>query len=114
MATDRPVRILTIAGSDSGGGAGIQADIKTVSALGGFAMSAITSVTSQDTKGIASVVDLEPAFVGEQIRLPLKDIGVDGIKVGMLRLPNLIDEIVDVLDEAAEVPLVIDPHSQCQ
>ncbi|TNE58773.1 MAG: bifunctional hydroxymethylpyrimidine kinase/phosphomethylpyrimidine kinase [Alphaproteobacteria bacterium] len=109
MATDKPVRILTIAGSDSGGGAGIQGDIKTISALGGYAMSAITSVTAQDTRGIGSVVDLDPAFVAEQIRLPLEDIGIDGIKVGMLRSAAVIDAVAEALDGAEEAPLVLDP-----
>ncbi|TNE36356.1 MAG: bifunctional hydroxymethylpyrimidine kinase/phosphomethylpyrimidine kinase [Alphaproteobacteria bacterium] len=109
MATDKPVRILTIAGSDSGGGAGIQGDIKTISALGGYAMSAITSITAQNTQGIGQIVDLDPDVVAAQIRLPLEDIGVDGIKVGMLRTAPLIEAVVAAIDGAEEAPLVVDP-----
>ncbi|MEM3168344.1 MAG: bifunctional hydroxymethylpyrimidine kinase/phosphomethylpyrimidine kinase, partial [Nitrososphaerota archaeon] len=77
-------RALTIAGSDSGGGAGIQADLKTFAALGVHGMSAITSITAQNTYAVTKVVDLDPDMVVEQIRVCLEDIGVDAIKTGML------------------------------
>ncbi|HMI96093.1 MAG TPA: bifunctional hydroxymethylpyrimidine kinase/phosphomethylpyrimidine kinase, partial [Micropepsaceae bacterium] len=79
-----PVRILSIAGSDSGGGAGIQADIKTVTALGGYAMTAITAVTVQDSTGVHGFHSVPPHIVAEQIRVVLADIGADAIKTGML------------------------------
>ena len=77
-------RILIIAGSDSGGGAGIQADIKTATALGVFATTAITAITAQNTKGVTAIEYLSPEIVGEQIRAVLDDIGTDAIKIGML------------------------------
>src|SRR5262245_11771679 len=77
-------RALTIAGSDSGGGAGIQADLKTFSALGVYGASAITAVTSQDTVTVHGIVEMEPAFVASQIDAVIGDIGVDAVKTGML------------------------------
>jgi len=77
-------RVLVIAGSDSGGGAGIQADIKTITALGGFAMTAITALTAQNTCGVQGVHPVDPEFVGLQIDCVLEDIGADAIKTGML------------------------------
>ena len=77
-------RALTIAGSDSSGGAGIQADIKTFSALGVYAMSAVTALTSQNTLGVGGIIEIEPDFVSSQIRSVILDIGVDAVKTGML------------------------------
>ena len=77
-------RVLIIAGSDSGGGAGIQADLKTVSALGAFAMTAITALTAQNTTGVYGVVEIEPKFVVLQIEACASDIGCDAVKTGML------------------------------
>ena len=71
----KPGRVLIVAGSDSGGGAGIQADIKSVTALGGFAMTAITALTAQNTTGVYGVVPVEPNFIEQQMRLVLDDIG---------------------------------------
>ena len=103
-------RVLVIAGSDSGGGAGIQADVKTVTALGGYAATAITALTAQNTRGVHGVVAVEPAFVAQQIRVVLDDIGADAIKTGMLHTAAAIDEVADALEETAgDVPLVIDP-----
>lgn len=103
-------RVLTIAGSDSGGGAGIQADIKTISALGGYAMTAITALTAQNTKGIEGIVEVDPDFVALQARLCLEDIGADAIKVGMMPTAGVIRKICTVLDECvAGIPVVVDP-----
>ena len=103
-------RVLIVAGSDSGGGAGIQADIKTVTALGGFAMTAITALTSQNTRGVTSIFDVMPYFVAEQMRVTLTDIGADAIKTGMLHRADIIEIVCDVLDDLAPgVPLVVDP-----
>jgi hydroxymethylpyrimidine/phosphomethylpyrimidine kinase len=103
-------RVLTIAGSDSGGGAGIQADIKTVTALGGYAATAITALTAQNTVGIYGVVGIDPAFVASQIEVVLDDIGADCIKTGMLYSQAVVNAVCDVLEaKAAAIPLVVDP-----
>ncbi|MCP5365383.1 MAG: bifunctional hydroxymethylpyrimidine kinase/phosphomethylpyrimidine kinase [Hyphomicrobiales bacterium] len=103
-------RILIIAGSDSSGGAGIQADIKTVTALGGYAMTAITALTAQNTEGVSGILDVPAAFVTQQIRLALADIGADCIKIGMLHRPEIIDAVEAVVTaEASLIPLVLDP-----
>lgn len=105
-----PARILIIAGSDAGGGAGIQADIKTVTALGGYAMTAITALTAQNTLGVQAVRGVEPAFIREQMRSVLVDLGADCIKTGMLHDAAVIDAVAAELDaRAADVPLVLDP-----
>ena len=100
-------RVLIIAGSDSGGGAGIQGDIKTVSALGGYAMTAITAVTAQNTTGVYGIHPIPDAFVKQQIELCLDDIGADAIKTGMLHSAGVIEAVVDALP--IDVPLVVDP-----
>jgi hypothetical protein len=103
-------RVLVVAGSDSGGGAGIQADIKTVTALGGFAMTAITALTAQTTEGVFGIHEVPAAFVAEQMRLVLRDIGADVIKLGMLHRVDVIDAVCDVLAaEAPDVPVIVDP-----
>lgn len=103
-------RVLIVAGSDSGGGAGIQADIKTVTALDGFAMTAITALTAQNTQGVSAIYDVPAAFVGEQMRLVLEDIGADCIKLGMLHRVDVIVAVSDELDRyASGVPVVVDP-----
>ena len=103
-------RVLIVAGSDSGGGAGIQADIKTVTALGGYASTAITALTAQNTQGVFGVVDVPADFVARQMRVVLDDIGADCIKLGMLHRPEVINAVLQVLAEAApDVPLVVDP-----
>ena len=105
-----PARVLIIAGSDSGGGAGIQADIKTVTALGGFAMTAVTALTAQNTRGVQAIYDVAPGFVGQQMRAVLDDIGADCLKTGMLHTADIVEEIVSVIDELArDIPLVVDP-----
>ena len=106
----KPGRVLIVAGSDSGGGAGIQADIKSVTALGGFATTAITALTAQNTTGVYGVVPVEPNFIEQQMRLVLNDIGADCLKTGMLHSSAVIETVVDVLaDIAPYLPLVADP-----
>jgi hydroxymethylpyrimidine/phosphomethylpyrimidine kinase len=108
----RPVpkgRVLILAGSDSGGGAGVQADIKTVTALGGYAATAITAITVQNTLGVFGVHPLPPEVVEAQARAVLDDIGADAIKTGMLGDRPTVEAAARVLDAAAGVPAVIDP-----
>lgn len=103
-------RVLIVAGSDSGGGAGIQADIKTVTALGGFAMTAITALTAQNTEGVFGIHEVPADFIALQMRLVLRDIGADCVKIGMLHRPDVIDAVCDTLEaEAVGVPVVVDP-----
>jgi hydroxymethylpyrimidine/phosphomethylpyrimidine kinase len=103
-------RVLIVAGSDSSGGAGIQADIKTVTALGGYAMTAITALTAQNTTGVHGIHDVPADFVAEQMRLALADIGADCIKTGMLHHADVIAAVAETVRElAANVPLVVDP-----
>jgi hydroxymethylpyrimidine/phosphomethylpyrimidine kinase len=102
-------RALTIAGSDSGGGAGIQADLKTFAALGVWGMSAVTSVTVQSTTGVAGVADVPPSVVGEQIRAVLGDIGADAAKTGMLSNAEIIDQVAASLAAHPVPNLVVDP-----
>lgn len=103
-------KVLTIAGSDSSGGAGIQADIKTISALGAYAMSAITAITVQDTNMVSDVYPIPAHIVKAQILSVLGDIGADAIKTGMLMSPDIILSISEALSGHAKgVPLVVDP-----
>ena len=106
--THRPPRILVIAGSDSSGGAGIQADIKTITMLGGYAMTAITAVTAQNTRGVSAVELLSPAMVAAQIDACLSDIGADAVKIGMLGSADLAEVVADRLEDLG-VPIVFDP-----
>jgi hydroxymethylpyrimidine/phosphomethylpyrimidine kinase len=101
-------RILIIAGSDSGGGAGIQADIKTVTMLGGHAMTAITAITAQNTLGVQAVMPVPPEMVLAQIDSVVSDIGVDAVKIGMIGSPETAHAVADRLDRIA-VPIVFDP-----
>src|ERR1700743_2961638 len=102
---DRMKRLLIIAGSDSGGGAGIQADIKTASAFGVYAMTAITAVTAQDTTGVGAIHLIPPEVVREQISLCLTDIGADVIKIGMLGSAEIAEAVAAALDDyAADIP----------
>ena len=102
-------RALTIAGSDSGGGAGIQADLKTFQALGVWGMSAITAVTVQNTKGVSGYEELSPQTVSEQIRAVVTDIGVDAAKTGMLASAAIIDAVADAIGDTRVPNLVVDP-----
>ena len=101
-------RCLTIAGSDSGGGAGIQADLKAFAAAGCFGMTAIVALTAQNTVGVSAVQELPPAFVEAQLHAVFDDIGVDAAKTGMLFSRELIDTVADFL-ALHLVPLVVDP-----
>ena len=101
-------RVLIIAGSDSGGGAGAQADIKTVTRLGGYAATAITAITVQNTLGVSAVHPIPPEIVAAQGRAVLCDIGADAIKTGMLGSAAVVEITAALLDEA-RVPAVIDP-----
>ncbi|UQA63058.1 bifunctional hydroxymethylpyrimidine kinase/phosphomethylpyrimidine kinase [Polyangium aurulentum] len=103
-------RVLIVAGSDSGGGAGIQADIKAVTALGAFASTAITALTAQNTRGVFGVFAVPPDFIAQQMQLVLEDIGADAIKTGMLHAPEVIEAVCSVYERSAKgVPLVVDP-----
>jgi hydroxymethylpyrimidine kinase/phosphomethylpyrimidine kinase/thiamine-phosphate diphosphorylase len=102
--------VLTVAGSDSGGGAGIQADIKSISLLGSYAASVITALTAQNTRGVSSIHGLPPSFVIDQLDTVLSDIPVDVIKTGMLHTPAIISALAENLSERKTmIPLVIDP-----
>jgi hydroxymethylpyrimidine/phosphomethylpyrimidine kinase len=102
-------RVLIIAGSDSGGGAGIQADIKAVTALGGYAATAVTAVTVQNTLGVTGVHPIPVDVVVAQARAVLDDIGADAIKTGMLGDVAMVEAVARVLEGAAGIPAVIDP-----
>jgi hydroxymethylpyrimidine/phosphomethylpyrimidine kinase len=102
-------RVLIIAGSDSGGGAGIQADLKTVSALGAFGMTAITALTAQNTTGVYGVLEIEPKFVVGQIEACVSDIGCDAVKTGMLASTAIIDAVAAAISDRRLAPLVVDP-----
>ncbi|MGQ0626136.1 MAG: bifunctional hydroxymethylpyrimidine kinase/phosphomethylpyrimidine kinase [Sporichthyaceae bacterium] len=106
-----PPRILTIAGSDSGGGAGIQADLKTILALGGHGMSAVTAITAQNSVGVHGVWELPTGAVRAQVRAVLDDIGIDAVKTGMLSSAAHVAEVAALLTpvRAAGIPTVVDP-----
>lgn len=103
-------RVLVVAGSDSSGGAGIQADIKAITAMGAYAATAITALTAQDTQGVYGVFAVTPAFVAQQIRVVLADIGADSIKIGMLHDSPTIEAVADTLVSMAPgVQIILDP-----
>jgi len=103
-------KIMTIAGSDSGGGAGIQGDIKTITSLGGYATSAITAITAQNTLGVKSVLNVSINMIEEQITAILEDIGTDAIKIGMLSNEKIINCVVKLLSNLKKkIPIVLDP-----
>ncbi|EDL48445.1 bifunctional hydroxymethylpyrimidine kinase/phosphomethylpyrimidine kinase [Erythrobacter sp. SD-21] len=106
--TAAPPRILSIAGSDSSGGAGIQADIKTITMLGGYAMTAITAVTAQNTRGVQGIEVMHPDLVMDQVESCLADIGADAIKIGMLGSPEIAMRLAERLDTFAGA-IVFDP-----
>jgi hydroxymethylpyrimidine/phosphomethylpyrimidine kinase len=105
---DAPPRVLTVAGSDSGGGAGIQADLKTMLACGVHGMSALTAVTAQNSLGVSGVWELSPEAVRGQIAAVVGDIGVDALKTGMLSSSAIVHAVAETL-EPVRVPLVVDP-----
>lgn len=102
-------RVLTIAGSDSGGGAGIQADLKTFAALGCYGLSVLTALTAQNTRGVTAIQAIPPAFIVEQLKAVLSDIGADAVKIGMLHSPEVIVAVARTLTEFGVTKLVIDP-----
>ena len=102
-------KILIIAGSDSSGGAGIQADIKTVTALGGYAMTAITAITAQNTTGVNSVVSIAPKEIENQILFTSKDIKPDAIKIGMLHSSDVINTVIKSLQKVKTKKIILDP-----
>jgi hydroxymethylpyrimidine/phosphomethylpyrimidine kinase len=102
-------RALTIAGSDSGGGAGIQADLKTFAVLGVFGTSAVTALTAQNTCAVTGVVEVDPAFVAAQIDAVVTDIGVDAVKTGMLATAGIIEAVADRIRHHRIAQVVVDP-----
>lgn len=102
-------RVLIIAGSDSGGGAGIQGDIKTVTCLGGYAATAITALTAQNTLGVYAIHDVPESFIAQQIDLVLEDIGADAIKTGMLSKDSVIETIAAIITRHPRIPVILDP-----
>jgi len=105
----RPARVLSIAGSDSGGGAGIQADLKTFSALGCFGMTAITALTAQNTLGVSGIHAVPAAFLRAQIDAVVQDLGVDAVKIGMLHTPEVVGVVADAIERHALQRVVLDP-----
>lgn len=102
-------KVLSIAGSDSGGGAGIQADLKAISACGCYAMTAVTAITAQNTTGVTDIHPIPPHTVEAQIRAVLDDIGVDAVKIGMLHSSEIIRLVVEILKEYNIRIIVVDP-----
>ncbi|HVG07848.1 MAG TPA: bifunctional hydroxymethylpyrimidine kinase/phosphomethylpyrimidine kinase [Thermoanaerobaculia bacterium] len=109
MSTRTPPRLLTIAGSDSGGGAGIQADLKTFAAHGAYGMSAITALTAQNTVGVRAVHEVPPEVVAAQIDAVFEDIGVDAVKIGMLASAPIVRAVADRLRFWKPTRVVLDP-----
>lgn len=106
---EKIIRLLIVAGSDSSGGAGIQADLKTASALGVYGMTAITALTAQNTEGIFGVVETDPEFVALQMTVCFDDVGCDAVKTGMLSNAGIIGAVADVISRHPGIPLVVDP-----
>ncbi|HEX6154295.1 MAG TPA: bifunctional hydroxymethylpyrimidine kinase/phosphomethylpyrimidine kinase [Solirubrobacterales bacterium] len=109
MTSNRPPAVLSIAGSDSGGGAGIQADLKAFARVGVHGMTAITAITAQNTVGVEAVEAISPATIVAQVRAVAKDIGVDAVKIGMLGTAETVEAVADALGYVGEAPVVIDP-----
>ncbi|MCL2669362.1 MAG: bifunctional hydroxymethylpyrimidine kinase/phosphomethylpyrimidine kinase [Syntrophaceae bacterium] len=105
----KPVKVLTIAGSDSGGGAGIQADLKTITVLGGFGMSVVTALTAQNTLGVQGIHEVPPAFVATQFDSVAADIGIDAAKTGMLANSEVIGLVAEKIRQYGITKLVADP-----
>jgi hydroxymethylpyrimidine/phosphomethylpyrimidine kinase len=105
----RYARVLSIAGSDSGGGAGIQADLKTIAALGGYGMTAVTALTAQNTVGVRAIHGVPPDFVKAQIAAVAEDIGVDAVKIGMLHTPEIVHAVARAIDTYRLPHVVLDP-----
>lgn len=107
--SQRYPRVLSIAGSDSGGGAGIQADLKTIAALGCYGMTAITALTAQNTLGVRAIHAVPAAFLKEQIAAVVEDIGIDAVKIGMLHAPEIVEAVVWAIDTYRLPNVVLDP-----
>jgi hydroxymethylpyrimidine/phosphomethylpyrimidine kinase len=105
----KTVRVLTVAGSDSSGGAGIQADLKTITVLGGFGMSVITALTAQNSLGVAGIFEVSPAFVEKQFDAVMSDMGVDAIKTGMMANTAILRVVVDNIRKYNIDKVVVDP-----
>ncbi|SEA00150.1 bifunctional hydroxymethylpyrimidine kinase/phosphomethylpyrimidine kinase [Variovorax sp. YR216] len=108
-AFSRYARVLSIAGSDSGGGAGIQADLKTFAALGCYGMTAITALTAQNTLGVSGIHGVPPEFLKAQIQSVVEDIGVDAVKLGMLHAPEIVEVVAWAIDHYKLPNVVLDP-----
>nr|WP_092007818.1 bifunctional hydroxymethylpyrimidine kinase/phosphomethylpyrimidine kinase [Polaromonas sp. OV174] len=102
-------RVLSIAGSDSGGGAGIQADLKTFAALGCYGMTAITALTAQNTRGVRAIHGVPAGMLREQIDAVVEDIGLDAVKIGMLHAPEIVQTVAEAIDRYALQKVVLDP-----
>jgi len=109
MSKARVPTVLSIAGSDSGGGAGIQADLKAFARCGVHGMTAITAITAQNTVGVSAVESLSPEMIVAQVRVVAEDIGVDAVKVGMLGTVETVDAVVEAVGLVGEAPIVVDP-----
>ncbi|HEX5783351.1 MAG TPA: bifunctional hydroxymethylpyrimidine kinase/phosphomethylpyrimidine kinase, partial [Burkholderiaceae bacterium] len=107
--THRYPRVLSIAGSDSGGGAGIQADLKTFAALGCFGMTAITALTAQNTTGVRAIHGVPPQMLRDQIDAVVEDIGTDAVKIGMLHAPDIVHTVAQAIDHHRLAQVVLDP-----
>jgi hydroxymethylpyrimidine/phosphomethylpyrimidine kinase len=107
--TFRYLRVLTIAGSDSGGGAGVQADLKTIASLGCYGMTAITAVTAQNTLGVSAIHGVPPEILKAQLQAVLDDIGVDAVKIGMLHSPEIVEVVAWAIDHYKLDKVVVDP-----
>jgi len=109
LFTSQYPHLLTIAGSDSGGGAGIQADLKTFAALGCYGMTAITALTAQNTTGVRAIHGVPPSMLRDQIDAVLEDIGVDAVKIGMLHSPEVVRTVAEAIDRHGLQRVVLDP-----
>jgi hydroxymethylpyrimidine/phosphomethylpyrimidine kinase len=109
MSESRVPTVLSIAGSDSGGGAGIQADLKAFARCGAHGMTAITAITAQSTVGVSAIESISPATIVAQVRAVAEDLGVDAVKIGMLGIAETVEAVVEALDLIGDAPVVVDP-----
>ncbi|MGN6274471.1 MAG: bifunctional hydroxymethylpyrimidine kinase/phosphomethylpyrimidine kinase [Solirubrobacterales bacterium] len=109
MSSERIPAVLSIAGSDSGGGAGIQADLKAFARVGVHGMTAVTAITAQNTVGVEAVQAISPRVIVAQVRAVAEDIGVDAVKIGMLGTAETVEAVVEALQHVGDAPVVIDP-----
>ncbi|HEY6729552.1 MAG TPA: bifunctional hydroxymethylpyrimidine kinase/phosphomethylpyrimidine kinase [Solirubrobacterales bacterium] len=109
MSAERIPAVLSIAGSDSGGGAGIQADLKAFARVGVHGMTAVTAITAQNTVGVEAVEAISPRLIVAQVRAVAEDIGVDAVKIGMLGTAETVEAVAEALEYVGEAPVVIDP-----